>query len=104
MGIDQISSVIQTNSATAEESAAASQELSSQAQLMREQVNKFHLKATSGSSFSSSVPVSAPAPVSVSSYSQPEEDYASYEKTPAYSGYEEEPTPSYNTYSSNDKY
>ncbi len=104
LGIDQISSVIQTNSATAEESAAASQELSSQAQLMREQVNKFQLKATSGSSFSSSVPVSAPAPVSVSSYSQPEEDYTSYEKTPAYSGYEEEPTPSYNTYSSNDKY
>jgi len=43
-GIEQISSVIQTNSATSEESAAASEELSSQAQIMRDLVEKFNLK------------------------------------------------------------
>lgn len=43
VGIDQISSVIQTNSATAEESAASSEELSGQAQILRELVNRFKL-------------------------------------------------------------
>lgn len=49
VGIDQISSVVQTNSATAEESAAASEELSSQSQLMKSLVGRFKLK--SGSTF-----------------------------------------------------
>lgn len=44
MGIDQISCVVQTNSATAEESAAASEELSSQSQLMKNLVGRFKLK------------------------------------------------------------
>lgn len=44
-GIAQVSSVVQTNSATAEESAAASEELSGQAALLREEVGKFHLKS-----------------------------------------------------------
>ena len=44
VGIDQISSVVQTNSATAEESAAASEELSSQSQLMKDLVGRFKLK------------------------------------------------------------
>ncbi|MCI9099188.1 MAG: HAMP domain-containing protein [Lachnospiraceae bacterium] len=44
LGIDQISSVVQTNSATAQESAAASEELSSQSQMMKNLVNKFKLK------------------------------------------------------------
>jgi methyl-accepting chemotaxis protein len=48
MGIDQISSVVQTNSATAEESAAASEELSSQSQLMKSLVERFKLKNRSG--------------------------------------------------------
>nr|WP_325182284.1 methyl-accepting chemotaxis protein [uncultured Oscillibacter sp.] len=43
-GIDQISSVVQTNSATSEESAAASQELSSQASLLKSLVAAFRLK------------------------------------------------------------
>ena len=42
-GIDQISDVVQTNSATAEESAAASEELSSQACAMNEQVAHFKM-------------------------------------------------------------
>lgn len=43
-GIDQISSVVQTNSATAEESAAASEELLHQSQLMKKLVERFRLK------------------------------------------------------------
>lgn len=43
-GIDQISSVVHTNSATAEQSAATSQELSGQAQLLQSLVDAFQLK------------------------------------------------------------
>jgi len=50
-GIMQVSDVVQTNSATSEESAAASEELSSQAELLREQVSKFKLKKSTGSSY-----------------------------------------------------
>ncbi|MDR3542800.1 MAG: methyl-accepting chemotaxis protein, partial [Desulfosporosinus sp.] len=50
-GILQVSDVVQTNSATSEESAAASEELSSQAELLREQVSRFKLKKTTGSSY-----------------------------------------------------
>ncbi|MEL7649266.1 MAG: methyl-accepting chemotaxis protein [Sedimentibacter sp.] len=42
-GVEQISFIVQTNSATAEESAAASEELSSQAQIMKELVEKIKL-------------------------------------------------------------
>ena len=42
IGIDQISSVVQTNSATAEQ-AAASEELSSQADLLKKLVSQFNL-------------------------------------------------------------
>ncbi len=45
-GIEQISIVIQTNSATAEESAAASEELNGQAQVLKELVGQFTLKDT----------------------------------------------------------
>ena len=43
IGIDQISSVVQNNSATAEESAAASEELNSQAQLLKNLVGRFEI-------------------------------------------------------------
>lgn len=43
-GIDQISSVVQTNAATAEESAAASEELSGQANILQDLIAKFELK------------------------------------------------------------
>ncbi len=52
VGIDQISSVVQTNSATAEESAAASEELSGQAQMLKDLVGEFKLKDSMGSSLS----------------------------------------------------
>lgn len=42
-GLDQISAVIQTNSATAEESAAASQELSGQSNMLNAEISKFKL-------------------------------------------------------------
>ena len=42
--IDQMMRVVQTNSATSEETAAASQELSSQAEMLRDMVAKFNLK------------------------------------------------------------
>lgn len=45
-GIDQISTVVQTNAATAEESAAASEELSGQANILQELISKFILIQT----------------------------------------------------------
>ena len=53
IGIGQISDVVQTNSATAEESAAASEELSGQAQMLKELINKFKLKNTAQTSSAS---------------------------------------------------
>ncbi len=47
-GVDQISAVVQTNSATSEESAAASEELSSQAVMMKQMVQRFRLRSMSG--------------------------------------------------------
>lgn len=43
-GVDQISSVVQTNSATAEQSAAAAEQLSGQAQVLKNLVDRFHLR------------------------------------------------------------
>lgn len=43
-GLEQISSVVQTNSATSEESAAASEELSGQASILKELTARFRLK------------------------------------------------------------
>ncbi|WP_051280193.1 HAMP domain-containing methyl-accepting chemotaxis protein [Anaerovorax odorimutans] len=43
IGVEQIASVVQTNSATAEESAAASEELSGQAQILKDLIDKFKL-------------------------------------------------------------
>ncbi len=42
-GIEQMSQVVQTNSATAEEAAAASEELSSQAELLKGMIDRFRL-------------------------------------------------------------
>lgn len=43
-GIDQISAVVQTNSATSEESAAAAEELTEQAQILKELLDNFKIK------------------------------------------------------------
>lgn len=55
-GIDQIATVVQTNSATSEESAAASEELSSQANILRQIFASFRVGT------SDEVPAAAPAP------------------------------------------
>ena len=60
MGLDQVSQVVQSNSATAEESAAASQELSGQAEILKEMVGAFKLKNTAATKIRPS-PVSEPA-------------------------------------------
>ncbi|MPM98668.1 hypothetical protein SDC9_145856 [bioreactor metagenome] len=44
LGLEQISQVVQTNSATSEESAAASEELSGQAQILKSLIDDFNLK------------------------------------------------------------
>lgn len=44
VGVDQISSVVQTNSATAQQSSAASEELAGQAELLKKAVGRFKLK------------------------------------------------------------
>ena len=49
-GIGQVSQVVQTNSATAEQSAAASEELSGQAGLLKERVSMFRLKGSRSTS------------------------------------------------------
>lgn len=53
-GIDQISAVVQTNSATSEESAAASEELSSQATMMQQLIKQFTLRSTDPAGFTQS--------------------------------------------------
>ena len=55
-GIDQISAVVQTNSATSEECAAASEELSSQANIMHQLMAEFQVGNKGG--FGSSAPTS----------------------------------------------
>ena len=67
--MDQISAVVQTNSATSEESAAASQELSSQAVMMKQMVQSFRLRSSADlpsfeTDFADTAAMSAPAPVS----------------------------------------
>ncbi len=54
LGLEQISSVVQTNSATSEESAAASEELSGQAQMLHEEITQFTLQDSIGMTESSS--------------------------------------------------
>lgn len=69
VGVDQISDVVQTNSATSEESAAASAELSHQAEIMKGLVSKFRLRgeyahmAVNTGSFAAGGPVPEPMEV-----------------------------------------
>ena len=48
LGLNQISSVVQTNAATAEENSATSEEMSAQSALLRDEVGKFKLTGTGG--------------------------------------------------------
>ena len=51
IGMDQISAVVQTNSATSEQSAAAAEELSGQATMLRELLAKFKTRSNSADGF-----------------------------------------------------
>ena len=75
LGIDQISSVIQTNSATAEESAAASEELFSQSSLLKSLVGRFRLKGMSAAPTANKVSKSSVS----DSYGSYDSSYDSYE-------------------------
>lgn len=66
-GIDQISSVVQTNSATAEESAAASEELSGQARLLKDLMSSFKIRGKDNASSTASYTSES----TYSSYTQP---------------------------------
>ena len=70
-GVDQIADVVQTNSATAEQSAAASQELSGQANMMHQQIAHFKL----GQDFDG-----RPAPVAPQPTKSEHSDYAGSSK------------------------
>lgn len=81
LGIDQISSVIQTNSATAEESAAASEELFSQSSLLKSLVGRFRLKGMSAAPTTDNISKSA-ASDSVESYDSSYDSYDSFSPSP----------------------
>lgn len=66
VGLDQISSVVQTNSATAEESAAASEELSGQAGMLKSLVSKFKIAAGSAGHHESQLTADTPEPPAAS--------------------------------------
>ncbi len=73
-GIDQIASVVQTNSATSEESAASSEELSSQASIIKGLLARFSLANTNN--YAASPTYSATqTPVSSVDYESPAMDY-----------------------------
>ena len=67
IGVEQISSVVQTTSATAEESAAASEELSGQANMLKDMIDKFKLDAETSSPNHFNVGSYAAEPVSYGS-------------------------------------
>ena len=74
IAVDQISSVVQTNSATSQESAAASEELSSQANVLKQLISRFHLENGPGVASLQSKPevssnFTAPLPQTDNTYS-----------------------------------
>lgn len=78
-GVDQISAVVQTNSATSEESAAASEELSSQAVVMKQMIQRFRLKEGSARTEEPAVGQCEPAiPVGGLELSQGENRFSKY--------------------------
>ena len=93
LGIDQISSVIQTNSATAQQSAAASEELFSQSSLLKSLVGRFRLKGMAAAP--SAGKLADAAPVSTGSVSS--NTYEPYEST-------YEPYDSFDSYTANNTY
>jgi methyl-accepting chemotaxis protein len=79
-GVDQVAQVVQQNSATAEESAAASQEMSGQALVMEELISRFKLKNSSGNSLGAFTPAAPlpPAPAPTSSTDSFDDEFGKY--------------------------
>ena len=86
MAVDQISSVVQTNSATSEESAAASEELSNQASRMRELLSAYNLGNGQSSSLKNNYSSSYTPPVVGPSYMSGSGAADSYESGSGSSG------------------
>ncbi|HWP50984.1 MAG TPA: methyl-accepting chemotaxis protein [Clostridia bacterium] len=59
-GLSQVSSVVQTNAATAEQSSAASEELSAQAQTLQREIGRFKLIAADGDSADNATIITVP--------------------------------------------
>lgn len=79
LGIDQISGVVQTNSATAEESAAASEELSGQAQLLKSLLMQFRLpKSTDDYGVTTNTDIEIEMPTDVKDDYGMDDTYVSY--------------------------
>ncbi len=66
--IGQVSTVVQTNSATSEQCASASEELSNQAMNLRNQMTQYKLKTGLGGNVASSIPVTPRTEIPVSNY------------------------------------
>lgn len=81
-GLTQVSTVVQTNAATAEESSASSEELDAQAQLLKQEVEKFRLQDTDPQEKEESVRYEAAATLEVpvdntdtKVYNEPDQTY-----------------------------
>ena len=72
-GLTQVSTVVQTNAATAEESSASSEELDAQAQILKQEVEKFRLQGEHTPAARESVRYEAAATVQVPEYNDTEE-------------------------------
>ena len=72
IGIDQVAQVVQQNSATAEESAAASEEMSGQSAMLEQLISQFKLSQQRGMSFQSASP---PKPAAKQYTPPPQADY-----------------------------
>ncbi len=82
-GVDQISSVVQTNSATAEESAAASEELSGQAHLLKDLISSFKFRGRD--EYSETAAPAATTPASSPAYSGEPDGFEDYTGIPDFS-------------------
>lgn len=74
VGVDQISSVVQTNSATAEESAAASEELSGQSNMLLDLVSHFKFQSQE-SLLAGQMAAASKKPAAQTSYQAPKSGY-----------------------------
>ncbi len=101
LGVEQISSVVQSNTATAEESAAASEELSSQSGVLRKLIAQFKFQPEEDNGYSSSDSYSSSSSYDYSnSYSSDNSYSNSYIGTDSYTSND-----SYSSsYSGNDSY